>query len=117
MVRPDENDNRCGASSTNPKKRIYETDEKCISRNMEPGGRVFIIHSPTRLFQIEGALTTSQLAHTLDMVPHWIYDKVNNGTIQIARVVTTHLYLFLDEPATLGGFKLVIEGTVMKLNF
>jgi len=67
--------------------------------------------------QIEGALTISQIAHALDMDPHWIYDRINNGTIQITKDANTHLYLFPDEPATLEGFKLLIEGTVKKLNF
>src|SRR5262252_1711784 len=55
-------------------------------------------------------------ARTLDIDPHWIYDKVNNGTIQITKDVTTPLYLFPDKPATLGGFKLLIKGNVKKLN-
>jgi len=56
-------------------------------------------------------------ARILDIDPHWIYDKVNNGSIKITKDVTTHLHLFPDKPATLGGFKLLIEGNVKKLNF
>jgi hypothetical protein len=66
---------------------------------------------------VAGALTLTQIAKTLDIAPHWIYDRINNGCIQITKDVTTHLYLFPDEPATLQGFKQLIEGTVKKLRF
>ena len=59
----------------------------------------------------------AQLATLLDITPHWIYDRINNGTIQITKDVTTHLYLFPDEPATLEGFRQLVKGAVKKLNF
>ena len=53
----------------------------------------------------------------LDIAPHWIYDHINNGTIQITKDPTTRLYLFPDEPATLDGFKQLVKGEIKKLCF
>ena len=77
----------------------------------------FQVRSQSHPRRVPGSLTLTQLATTLDIAPHWIYDRINNGTIQIAKDANTHLYLFPDEPATLERFKLLIEGTVKKLNF
>ncbi len=77
----------------------------------------FQVRSQSHPRRVAGSLTLTQLATTLDITPHWIYDRINNGTIQITKDANTHLYLFPDEPATLEGFKLLIEGTVKKLNF
>ena len=78
---------------------------------------LFQVRSQSHPRHIAGALTLTQIAKTLDIAPHWIYDRINNGCIQITKDVTTHLYLFPDEPATLQGFKQLIEGTVKKLRF
>jgi DNA invertase Pin-like site-specific DNA recombinase len=67
--------------------------------------------------QIEGALTISQLATALDMDPHWIYDRIHNGTIQVSKDPKTHLFLFPDEPATLEGFKQLRAGQFKTLRF
>src|SRR6266571_3137520 len=77
----------------------------------------FQVRSQSHPRRVAGSLTLTQLATTLDIAPHWIYDRINNGTIHIAKDANTHLYLFPDEPATLEGFKLLIEGTVKTLNF
>jgi DNA invertase Pin-like site-specific DNA recombinase len=66
---------------------------------------------------VAGSLTLTRLAKALDIAPHWIYDRINNGTIQIEKDVTTHLYLFPDEPATLQGFQRLFKGDLKKLNF
>ncbi len=42
-------------------------------------------------------------ASTLDITPHWIYDRIYNGSIQITKNAQRGLYLFPDEPATLEG--------------
>ncbi len=39
------------------------------------------------------------------------------STVKITKDVTTHLYLFPDEPATLEGFRQLVKGAVKKLNF
>src|SRR5713101_4643111 len=77
----------------------------------------FQVRSQSHPRHVAGSLTLTQLAKLLDITPHWIYDRINNGTIQITKDVTTHLYLFPDEPATLEGFRQLVKGAVKKLNF
>jgi len=77
----------------------------------------FRVRSQSHPRHVAGSLTLIQLAKALDIAPHWIYDRINNGTIQIEKDVTTHLYLFPDEPATLQGFQQLVKGDLKKLNF
>jgi Recombinase zinc beta ribbon domain len=67
--------------------------------------------------RIEGALTISQIADALDIDPHWIYDRIHNGTIEVDKDPTTHLFLFPDEPATLEQFKHLRAGQFQNLRF
>jgi hypothetical protein len=67
--------------------------------------------------RIEGALTIPQLATTLDMDPHWIYDRIHNGTILIDKDPQTRLFLFPDEPATLERFRQLRAGQLKTLRF
>ena len=48
--------------------------------------------------QIPGYLTVSQIARSLRIKAHWIYDRIHNSTIQIAIDSKTGLYLFPDHP-------------------
>jgi DNA invertase Pin-like site-specific DNA recombinase len=50
---------------------------------------------------VAGALTVAQLARRLAVSPHWLYDRMRNGTIAVAKDPATGLYLFPDTPATL----------------
>ncbi|GHO48866.1 recombinase family protein [Ktedonospora formicarum] len=86
-------------------------------RGMRLKHRQFRVRSQSHLRHIEGALTISQLAERLDITPHWIYDRIHNGTIQITREATTHLYLFPDKPSTLEGFAQLTKGTLKTLHF
>jgi hypothetical protein len=67
--------------------------------------------------RIAGKLTVSQLAHTLGITPHWIYDRIHNGTIQVALDPATNLYLFPDQPKTITLFKQLRAGKLQKLRF
>jgi DNA invertase Pin-like site-specific DNA recombinase len=67
--------------------------------------------------RIEGALTISQLAGALDIDPHWIYDRIHNGTIQVDKDPTTRLFLFPDEPETIAQFKRLRAGQFQNLRF
>jgi DNA invertase Pin-like site-specific DNA recombinase len=51
--------------------------------------------------RVAGQLTVSQLARALDVSPHWLYDRIYKGTIQVTKDPVTRLYLFPDTPATL----------------
>jgi hypothetical protein len=63
------------------------------------------------------APTISQIAGTLDIDPHWIYDRIHNGTIQVTKDRETHLFLFPDEPATLERFRHLRAGQFKTLRF
>jgi hypothetical protein len=63
--------------------------------------RLFHQRSQSHPRQVAGALTVSQLARRLDVSPHWLYDRIHNRTIAVAKDPATGLYLFPDTPATL----------------
>src|SRR5512134_248298 len=66
---------------------------------------------------VPSRLTVPQLADTLRLTRHWIYDRIHNGTIAIARDARTGLYLFPDTPDTLAGFRRLRGGEVDRLQF
>lgn len=67
--------------------------------------------------RIEGALTITQVAATLDIDPHWIYDRIHNGTVQVDKDPKTHLFLFPDQPETIQQFKDLRSGLLQNLRF
>jgi hypothetical protein len=67
--------------------------------------------------QIPGCLTVSQVARSLGIKSHWIYDRIHNGTIQISIDSRTGLYLFPDRPRTMILFKQLRAGKLQKLRF
>ena len=67
--------------------------------------------------RIEGALTISQVASALDIDPHWIYDRIPNGTLQVDKDPKPHLFLFPDSPTTLEQFRQLRSGTFQNVRF
>nr|WP_280136907.1 transposase [Microvirga vignae] len=55
--------------------------------------------------RIPGCLTVPLLADQLGVTPHWIYNRIYNGTIAIEPDARTGLYLFPDGPVTLSAFQ------------
>ncbi len=66
---------------------------------------------------IAGYLTVPQIAQALDLTKHWIYDRIHNGCIQVAKDAHTGLYLFPDQPSTLEKFKQLVNGHLYNLRF
>jgi len=66
---------------------------------------------------IAGHLRPYQLAKLLQIKPHWIYDRIRNGTIQITKDTTHKAYLFPDKPETIERFKRLIAREVTTLAF
>ena len=64
-----------------------------------------------------GYLTVSQLANALAVAPHWIYDRIHNGTIALIRNEATGLYLIPDRPDTLHQFRQLRDGQRDQLYF
>jgi serine/threonine-protein kinase len=63
----------------------------------------------------EQAEMNGQLARTLGVTPHWIYDRIHNGATQVALDPTRNLYLFPDEPKTITLFQQLRAGKVQRL--
>jgi hypothetical protein len=76
---------------------------------------IFQVRHQSHPRQIVGSLTLSQVAKALDITPHWLYDRIHNGTIQVRKDPTTRLYLFPDTPATLEQFRQLRAGTIKTL--
>ena len=67
--------------------------------------------------RIPGYLTISQLAQQLDLTPQWIYDRIRNGTIQIALAPKCKRYLFPAKRRTVTLFRQLRDGKLQKLRF
>jgi Recombinase/Recombinase zinc beta ribbon domain len=78
---------------------------------------IFQKRSQSHPRRIEGALTISQIATALDIDPHWIYDRIHNGTIQVDKDPITRLFLFPDSPTTLEQFRHLHSGKFQNLRF
>jgi DNA invertase Pin-like site-specific DNA recombinase len=79
--------------------------------------RQFQKRSQSHPRRIAGYLTVSQLAEALALTPHWIYDRIYNGTIQIAKDPTRGVFLFPDTPATVEQFQALKEGKLKNVRF
>jgi DNA invertase Pin-like site-specific DNA recombinase len=66
---------------------------------------------------IPGYLRPHQLAKRLHIKPHWIYDRIRNGTIQVAKDATHKTYLFPDTAETIQQFKKLLRRDITTLAF
>jgi DNA invertase Pin-like site-specific DNA recombinase len=78
---------------------------------------IFLKRSQSHPRRVEGYLTISQITRQLDISPHWVYDRINNGRIRVVKDPETGLYLFPDEPATLEMFQALKDGKFKNLRF
>jgi DNA invertase Pin-like site-specific DNA recombinase len=74
-------------------------------------------HRQSRPRQIDGHLTVPQLAKALKLPAQYLYDRIHNGTIEIAKDQATGLYLFPNQPTTIRQFKQLIAGRLQNLRF
>lgn len=79
--------------------------------------RILITRHQSHPRRIPGHLTVPQLAEKLHVSVHWIYDRLHNGTIHLAKDQETALYLFPDRPQTLERFRKLIAGNLQNLRF
>ncbi|GAC1382193.1 MAG: recombinase family protein [Acidimicrobiales bacterium] len=66
---------------------------------------------------IPGFLTVPQLIEKLKLERSWIYDRIHNGTIQVALNAERKLYLFPDTPETLARLQQLRAGKLNSLRF
>jgi len=79
--------------------------------------RILVKRSQSHSRCVQGSLTIPQIAQQLDICPQWVYDRINNGCIQVVKDPDTGLYLFPDEPATLEMFQDLKDGNLKNLRF
>jgi DNA invertase Pin-like site-specific DNA recombinase len=79
--------------------------------------RLFRKRSQSHPRHIPGRLTVPQVARAAGLTPHWIYDRIHNGTIEVVRDPESNLYLFPDKPKTIAQFKQLHAGELQKLRF
>ena len=66
---------------------------------------------------VTGYLRPYQLAQRLKIRPHWIYDRIRNGTINIEKNPTHKTVLFPDSPETLEKIQQFVDGKVNSVSF
>jgi DNA invertase Pin-like site-specific DNA recombinase len=66
--------------------------------------------------RIAGYLTVAQVGARLTVPLHWIYDRIRNGRIVIAKDPRTGLYLFPDDAATLAQLQALKEEDAQRVN-
>jgi DNA invertase Pin-like site-specific DNA recombinase len=86
-------------------------------RNIRLHHGLMVKRSQSHPRRFAGFLTLSQIAEQLQITPHWIYDRIHNGTIQISKDPELQLYLFPDKPSTLTLFRKLRDGKVKNLRF
>jgi hypothetical protein len=79
--------------------------------------KLFVTRSQSHPRRIPGFLTIPQLARGLDVSPHWLYDRIAKGPIQIRRDPATGLYLFPDTQGTWEQFHRFKDGHLRTLCF
>jgi DNA invertase Pin-like site-specific DNA recombinase len=79
--------------------------------------RLFQVRHQSHPRRIPGYLTLTQVATALDISPHWIYDRIHNGQIQIPKHPTFGLFLFPDDPYTFDRFRQFRQGRLKTLRF
>ena len=75
------------------------------------------VKGTSREHHVPGYLTLPEVARRLEVPKHWIYNRISNGAIQVAKDERMGLYLFPDDPATIERFRELKEGKVRKLRF
>ena len=71
----------------------------------------------SREHHVPGSLTLPEVARRLEVPNPWMYNRISNGAIQVAKDERMGLYLFPDDPATIERFQELKEGKVSKLRF
>jgi len=78
---------------------------------------VLITRSQSHPCRVPGYLSITQLAQALEVPVHWIYDRIHNGTIRVARNAQAGAYLFPDSAETLNQFKQLQAGKRKSVRF
>jgi len=77
---------------------------------------IMITHSQSHPRDIPGFLTVPQVAKRLEVTPHWLYDRLHNGTINLKKDADKGLYLFPDRPQITEQLQSLKAGNLKNLN-
>jgi len=66
---------------------------------------IFQKRSQSHPRRVHGFLSVPQLAAAVGVTPHWIYDRIYNGTIRVSKDPQRKVFLFPEGPATLDQFE------------
>jgi DNA invertase Pin-like site-specific DNA recombinase len=77
--------------------------------------RILIAPSQSHPRKVSGFLTVSQLAKKLEVRNYWIYDRINNQTIQIKKNPKIREYLFPDTSQTIEKLLKIKNGVVKNI--
>ncbi len=76
--------------------------------------RILRSRSQSHPKRFKGYLTVPQVAKAIGVSRHWIYDRINNGSIAIQKDETRNLYLFPDNPETMQNLHDLKKGKVQQ---
>jgi DNA invertase Pin-like site-specific DNA recombinase len=79
--------------------------------------RIFRTRSQSHPRRVRGFLSVSQIAEVVGVTPHWIYDRIYNGTIEVRKEPQRKVFLFPDTPETLAQFHALKIGTRRTITF
>jgi DNA invertase Pin-like site-specific DNA recombinase len=65
----------------------------------------------------EGYLSVAQIAKKLRVDKHWVYDRIHNGRIGIAKIAEIEAYLFPDSYETMKLFHQLKNGHIYNVDF
>ena len=76
-----------------------------------------IIHKPYQSHprKVPGYLSVSQIAEQIGVSTHWLYDRIHNGRIRIAKEPRTKGYLFPDTPKMLDQLQKLKHGEISRV--
>ncbi len=86
-------------------------------RNIRLKHRLFQKRHQSHPRRVAGYLTVPQLAQAVGCTPHWIYDRIYNGTIQVPKHPQRKTFLFPDAPTTLDQLRRLKDGTLTTLAY
>ena len=67
--------------------------------------------------RVIGYLTVAQIAKSIGISQHWIYDRINNGTITSSTKSPRGALIFPDQPETIQQFQAFKNGQITNLAF
>lgn len=79
--------------------------------------RILRIKHQSHPRRFEGYLTATQVAEKLKVRSHWIYDRINNGTIALEKDESTGSYLFPDTPETIQQLRKLRDGKINQVAY